>query len=202
MNENNIIGYDLGIRDNGQIMFDKSVIVPRCPQCGYRTDFVCHNLYYQPPASKSDLSQTLDGQIIANEKFRAFCEGQRHEEVDFRQFCNSPSLWHVLIRRSVRFDAKRRKTRFIDFCTLCHNYDCIVGATPAYLDEGSPLGDGFYRSDLLFACGDRKAPLVFCGAETKRKLQQAGISGIYFLEAFGATEPVRPGGGRSDQHQG
>jgi hypothetical protein len=92
----------------------------------------------------------------------------------------------LLVDRVVSFDAKSRRTRFINCCAVCGNYDEVIGATPAYLEVPGPLEDGIFRSDLLFGSGNAKHPLIIVGLETKERLEGAGLKGLLFREAYHA----------------
>ncbi len=48
-----------------------------------------------------------------------------------------------------------------------------------------PLEDGFYRSDLLFASGNEKHPLIFVGIKTKAKLEATNLNGLEFAPVYG-----------------
>ncbi len=89
-----------------------------------------------------------------------------------------------MVQNVVPFDAERRKTRFGPLCSVCGNHQYIVGATPALLKVKEPLGDGIFRSDLLFGAGDGKHPLRFVGPKTKALMQAADLK-IVFSPAEG-----------------
>jgi hypothetical protein len=132
-----------------------------------------------------DISHTYDGQTIVSKAFKEFCEKNEYRWIKFGEFENDPNHFHLILRRVVKFDAVRRKTRFEHLCPHCGNYESIVGVKPAYLLVNEPLGDGFYRSDLLFASGNEKHPLTFVGIQTRAKLKLSGLKGLEFAPAFG-----------------
>lgn len=161
--------------------------VPRCPACGFRTNFLSHNpLYRQPRKRKSDFLVTYDGSKIVTHVFRDFCLSEGYKGIRLPEFRNDPDHFHLLVDDVVKFDAKRRETRFIDFCPVCENYDEVIGADPAYLIRKTPLNDGIYRTDLLFAGGDRKRPVIIIAPETKRKMEAANLKGLIVEPAYGS----------------
>jgi hypothetical protein len=185
----NVVGFSLSGQDNDSFMFQKHEL-PRCPACGYKTDFLSHNSNYVLRRKAPDYSTTYDGHYIVSERFRQFCRRQKYTGLEFGQFKNDPNHFDLQVEPVIPFDAKRRETRFIKLCQVCGNYESVVGAYPSYLKCSDPLPDGFYRSDLLFASGDEKHPVFYVGAETKEKLKRARLTGLELEPAYGLEPSI------------
>jgi hypothetical protein len=181
----NIVGYKIGGQDNDTYMFRDDSSLQKCDGCGYRLDFYATNRQYCLKKSGSDISATYDGQTIVSQIFKEFCEQNKFKGVKFVAFENDPNHFHLTVTPEVKFDAIRSKTRFENLCSQCGNYESIVGAKPAYLLAAQPLRDGFYRTDLIFASGNEKHPLILVGQETKAKLEAASLVGLEFSPAYG-----------------
>jgi predicted RNA-binding Zn-ribbon protein involved in translation (DUF1610 family) len=180
-----VVGYYLSVADSRSRMFRDDSSLKKCPTCGYRLDFFAHNPQYGLRSADYDLCATYDGQLIGSLAFKRFCEEQNYSSIIFREFDLDEIHFHVIFENIVPFDAIRRKTRFEKLCPTCGNYESVVGAKPAYLRLSSPLVDGLYRSDLLFASGNEKGPAEFAAVCTKEKMLAAGIRGVTFHEAKG-----------------
>ena len=166
----NIVGYVLGGHDNNTYMFDSiRPVVEKCPQCGYRLDFLMSNAHYKltktfSPAymdivvtPKTDLSVTYDGQTIVTKKFKEFCHQHGYAGLDFVSFLADKNHFHFLVSTELEVDAVRGGTRFDKLCPVCDSYESITRGYE-YLQRQQPLPDGFYRTDLLFGSGTRKVP--------------------------------------------
>jgi hypothetical protein len=192
-----VVGYTLSVPDNGTFMFRDASELERCEACGYVLTFMSHNPAYQLRKREADyqhdgyfkrgadLSATYDSYYVASKRFRDFCLGQSYEGLIFLEFAKDKNNFNFMVKRTVKFDARRRGTVFERLCRVCKSYESVVGATPSYLLRSKPLRDGFYRSDLLFGSGDRKSPDIFVGVETKSKLEAAKLKGLTFLPAYG-----------------
>lgn len=194
----NIVGYVLGGHDNGTYMYepgDKAISL--CPRCGFRLDFFPTNPDYalkkrfkpvtgQPTVSKETaLSSTYDGQLIVSQGFKDFCLQQGYAGLNFIEFPKDPQHFQLIVINQVKFDSERRGTRFLGLCPICGNYDAVIGASHAPLQLAEPLADGFYRTDLLFASGDGKHPLIIVGTKTTSKLKAMKFKGLIFEPAYG-----------------
>lgn len=209
-----IVGYSLRGQDNGTVMFKdteakplcpvstafllpeerealydntaRDTNMPRtCPSCGWRLDFQAHNPKYTLRSTRRDISATYDGQLIVSKRFRDFCVDNNYVDMQFLPFENDLFHYHMIVDEVVKFDAVRRETKFTNKCDTCGNFQSIIGADPTFLLVNKPLADKFYRTDILFASGNDKHPLIIVGIETKAKLKAAGLKGIDFSPAYG-----------------
>ncbi len=182
-----VVGYTMFGPDNDTHMFkgDTKAGFRKCEKCGYRVAPIVTNPAYVPRKTRHDLTSTYDGQWIVTEAFKSLCEREGYPGLDFLPFENDARHFHLVPRRQVKFDSARRKTRFERLCKTCNRYESVVGATPAYLRRRGPLPAGVFRSDLAFASGDEKSPLLLVGEGTRDKIVAARLEGIVFEPAFG-----------------
>ena len=195
-----VIGYTLSVPDNGTFMFPEKTDVKRCDVCGYPLDFLAYNPNYafrkRARDSKldgyvrrgADVSATYDLYYIVSDYFRDFCLREGYEGLVFESFINDPTHFYLVVNNIVKFDAVGGDVRFEKLCEACGNYESVVGAHPSFLLRSEPLGDEFYRTDLLFGSKDRKRPSVLVGEETKAKLKAAQLKGLTFHPAYGAEK--------------
>lgn len=202
----NIVGYTLGGHFNDTYMFAEDIPVNknpdapnRCSGCGYRIDFFPHDPNYVfrrtfRPAYMPEviiskkttaLSATYDGQVIVSREFKEFCLQQGYRGLSFLEFLHDKEHFHLIVTPQVQFDSARRQTQFSCLCRTCGNYRQVIGALPAFLQVTEPLADGFYRTDLLFASGNEKHPLIIVGVETRSKLKTAKLKGLELEPAYG-----------------
>lgn len=210
----NIIGYRLGGQDNGTVMFKplpEELICPvstaflstdekkslyaessttqnrpeTCGTCGYRLDFQAHNPEYRLRSTKRDISETYDGQTIVSVRFRNFCIQNNYEGVHFLPFSSDPNHFHLIAVKIVEFDKVNGRTWNGGFCATCGNYQFVGVSSPYMLEKNTILEDDFYRTDMFFAGGNEKHPLIIVGVETKQKLKAAGLKGLEFSPAYG-----------------
>ncbi len=173
------IGYFLSGPDNDSHMYVDADGLSVCRECGYKTDYEYVNPNLVIKRACYDFSYTFDGCCIVSLAFREFCLRAKYSGLDFKKLPSDPRFYYLILRKQVEFDAAKRKTRFENFCETCGNYESITGATPVFLTENkSPLNSGFYRTNLQFASGNEKHPLVIVDVETFRVLKKNKITGI------------------------
>lgn len=181
----NLVGYKLTGQDNGTAMFEEEDAVPRCPHWGYRLNFEPHNPAYRLRLRRDDIGATYDGQLVVSTSFKNVCLKAGYKGPTFLSFETDPDHHHLIVAPQVAFDAKRRGTRFENLCPVCGNYESVIGARPCDLLVDDPLADEFFRTDLMFASGNEKHPLVIVGIKTKERLLAAGLKGLEFSPAYG-----------------
>lgn len=125
---------------------------------------------------KYDISCTYDGITVASNRFKEVYDANHLQDLRFIPLPDDPSFYQIQARAIVRFDAEQRGTRFEKICAVCGQYESVVGATPVYLrqDESIPKS-GFARTDLEFASGDEKHPLLLCGVDAGEILKSAKL---------------------------
>ena len=69
----------------------------------------------------------------------------------------------------------------MDYCSVCGQYESVVGATPVYVrNVRGPISGGVYRTDLEFGSGREKEPLVIMGLATYPLLMKEKLKGLEF----------------------
>lgn len=176
-----ILGYNLLAQDNGAHFFPDDVpdgIL--CPNCGTCLDYSWHpqELSFSKKKALRDVSYTYDGRLIVSRKFKDFCTNQQYRGIQFHKVFHEPELYYLFPERILPFDSERRKTRFVNKCEICGGYESIVGADPTFLRCTAAVSDGIFRSDLAFASGKEKFPVVIVGPETYGKMKAARLTGL------------------------
>ena len=207
INQDSIAGYNVSTGFNGTRMWKSSdPKVRRCPECKFRLDFLSTNQEYTfkksfnpkvagvgPSVSTTaPLSYTYDICAIASAGFKEFCDAQGYQGLEFAPFSNDYSHFHLISHNIIRIDAEKSKLRFGKRCPTCHNYAYTVFRNPpvCYALQGEYPGDGIYRSDVLFADGDDKHPLMIIGPETKEKFKTAGFKKLAYHVVYRSEEAI------------
>lgn len=128
---------------------------------------------------------TYDDAAIVTSRFRDFCVDNCYKGIRFLEFLQDPNHFHFQVDNVADFDSERNRTRFINLCPTCGDYESVILSGPAYLRTSVPLSDGFFRTDLLFGSGSGKHPLFVIGAETKIKMELAKLKGLVVEPVLG-----------------
>lgn len=145
-----------------------------CSSCG---SFIGSKSYWPSDLKitglKKDFSYSYDGQLIISSKGKTFLEENSTTELRFQKVNSIPEAFVVEASIEVMFDTDRRKTRFIDHCTECGNFESIVGSTPPFLKTSINIEQmGVYSTDIKFGSGKEKSPLMIVGGKMGRKLKK------------------------------
>lgn len=176
------IAYCLFGPDNDTHMWASPEVT--CPACGCSTVPVATNPEFRLKKHKLDVSFTYDGACIVSSAFKDLCANEAGAQ--FQSLLKEPGFYRFMASQVVPFDAERRSTRFERLCAQCHNYESVVGATPAYLKGvSSPLQRGVYRTDLSFGSGNEKSPLLIVSPDVQERIHTAKLRGA----EFSAIEP-------------
>ena len=126
-----------------------------------------------------DLSATYDGVVVASGAFKKVYDEACLKGLFFRTLPTDPEFYAIQATRTVPFDYERRKTRFMKRCSVCEQFESVIGATPVLLKPESRFGElEFVRTDLEFGDSDGKHPLILCGAVAKRALERHKLQGV------------------------
>jgi len=126
-----------------------------------------------------DISVTYDGVYIASKKFKDVCDEHSLSGLRFIPLPDDPAFYQILATEIVEYDAESPGTRFIKQCLICHRFESVVGATPVLLKNPNTIPtNGFVRTDLEFASGDEKSPLLLCGPNAGAVLKRSKLRGI------------------------
>jgi endogenous inhibitor of DNA gyrase (YacG/DUF329 family) len=198
-----IIAYKLGIYDDGTYMLGGPTYratriggfhdwrfgqdgVPHpatCPECGSKTDRDYINPDFRPKKRRRDINSTYDGCIIVSRRFRDFCRRNGWKGLTFVRLPADSDFFVLHISSLLRFDAKKRKTRFENPCPTCGGFYSVIGADPVYLrGVRKPIQEGFFRSDLEFGSGPMKHALTLVGIKTAERLTNRKFPKFYLKE--------------------
>lgn len=132
-----------------------------------------------------DVSLTYDGVVVVSEAFRQVYDKGGLTGLRFKRLRCTPPLYYVWATRSVEFDSERSGTRFFDRCGSCGRYKTVVGTTPVFLRPESFVGSReFVRTDIEFASGDEKHPLLLCGGNAARALNSRDLKRLYLRRSL------------------
>ena len=179
-----IIGYNIGGEFNDSHMFDADdKNLPICKKCGYVTDYDYVDPNFNLKKEIYDISYTYDGRVIVSLKFKEFCLRNKYLGVEFHELEKNPNYFIFKVNNILKFDTKKRKLNYENYCNICGNYESVTPASPILLQNvSSPLKDGFYATDLHFASGNEKSPLLIIGIETFKKIKKEKFKGIYLFK--------------------
>jgi hypothetical protein len=177
--------FSVSVSDNDSFMcsstdrvFDDVISVNVCPECHYRTNFEFVNQLFQLKRKTFDLSVTYDGYYIASLKFKEALNRDGITGIKFVAISKEPEFFVMFVSKVVPFDTEKRKSRAEKYCTVCGNYESIVGATPAFLKE-SPRFD-LSRTDVAFGSGNAKHPLLIARETFVSLVKREKLKGLYF----------------------
>jgi len=169
---------------NNLYFFEGRTDVKRCPVCKellakWEEDLTVNHLVVpiQRRKKKYDISSSYDGVEVVSRRFKELYE---HSAMTGLRFVDlGDEAFAIRATNVVAFDAERRGTSFHKKCEACGRYESVTGATPVYLLPGEIVPHmGFARTDLEFASGDEKGPLLLCGDEVAKILWAAKLKGI------------------------
>lgn len=80
----------------------------------------------------------------------------------------------------VEVDSEKGKIEFQNYCEACGCYEGTYLTFIFLLEQCQELEDNFYKSNILFAHGNYKNPLIIIGPDTYRKLKREKMKGLYF----------------------
>jgi hypothetical protein len=124
------------------------------------------------PLKRYDICATSDGRVLVSERFKHWCGQQSYHGLRFRKVSEQPPYYDFEPTDTVEFDAQRAGTRFEDKCSICGNFESVVGTYPLGLrNVTSPLQHGFFRTDLEFGSRWEKSPLIMVGIRTKEAMK-------------------------------
>ncbi len=176
-----IIGYDITGPDNRCHIYFEAAGLQRCAKCGFKLEqtYVNPDLRIRPRTY--DFSSTYDNCLIVSRRFKEFCVRFGYTEVICHPLPSDKDFYFLEVKNIIPFDVERGNIRFSNYCDECGNFESITPAYPVFLKNVvEPLKDGFYRTDLVFASGDEKEPLIIVGVETYEKLKREKFHGLYF----------------------
>lgn len=146
-----------------------------CSSCG---SYVGKSHYYPDHLSikklKADFCFTYDGQLLLSKKAVEFLKSESDSKLCFHRVNTDPEIYVLETRETVPFDSDKRKTRFVNPCSLCGQFESIVGSTPVFLKNEGDIGSlSLSTTDLKFGSSKEKSPLYIVGDDLGRKLKKS-----------------------------
>ena len=153
--------------------------LPKCDTCGYRKDYRYTNKDFKLKRKTLDFSSTYDGITIVSLKFKEFCTRYGYKNLVFIDLPKSPSYFQFYIKGNILNYNARLKEKL---CDKCGQYESIIGPSLQLDQIIKPLEDGFYQSDLWFASGNEKSPVMIISQETKQNLEKEKFKNICLIK--------------------
>ncbi|MBQ5982019.1 MAG: hypothetical protein IJL54_07630 [Prevotella sp.] len=155
---------------------------------------VCHNVIEQIPNMDyivrknryRDIAVTYDGFFVVSQKFKAFCDENKYDSLEFVQLPKSPSYYFFAPHKIYELDYIRRGTEFKGYHECCGRFDSIAGCSPAYkhINNNIKNDDFICRSDVFFGSDLNAGPIIIIGMRTLEKIKSYDLSGMYFKNVY------------------
>lgn len=164
--------FSMSAPDSDSYFFQGAPASLFCSECGSYLDepYLPKDLSVRP--GFRDFGFTYDGRLLVSDRARSWFLRHASTELSFSEVNQSNKLFVLNAIAKTKFDSDARMTRFVNKCSLCGQYESIVGATPAFLALPDSIEDfGLYRTDIEFGSGKEKSPLFVVGPELRRLLE-------------------------------
>jgi hypothetical protein len=135
-----------------------------------------------------DCSYTYDGYFIVSKRFKLFYEKSNFMGLKFFKINKKYDLYYAKAFKSIEFDSKRRKTKFLEFNQECEMFNEIVGATPICLKSKKKVTNSFFKTDVLFGRGYSQSPFLIVDIEIGKKLKKEKFKGLQLKEILSKYE--------------
>lgn len=165
---------------NNSWAHDSSTDAPRCPRCGWITDWTWVERDFKLERKRFDASVTNDGHLVVSEKFRSLVG-----EFDvFQPLPNTAGFYTVIPSFVVRFDEQSVPLRRERFCNDCERWESTTtnGVLASVVSDPVPEETGFARTDVEFAWKDRRKPMLLISLGVALRLGAEGLKGMSLME--------------------
>jgi hypothetical protein len=175
--------YALSASDNGSYWTPELKSPLFCCQlCGSKLSRAIDSPSFYLKKKSYDVSSTYDGFLIGSEKFVSLITQLAPgsfiaREVPFDKRYTT-RYWMLEFKHVVKIDRSRALPEFGPVCAQCGQHTHIVGARHYFLDASSILRSGAYRTDLQFADGFEKSPVVIVTENVAKVLLGASLRGL------------------------
>lgn len=160
---------------------------------------ICHNRILDIPdvthrviKRKANLLHTYDSYCIVSSAFKQFCIDNQYPDLEFIEL-GTKGCYFFKAHRKYQLDYKNGygMVNFRGYRSCCGSFDGVTGYSP-YIQPGFtiPSDDFIYSSDWAFGEGAKKHPQIIVGLKTMEKMQQAGLSGIYYHDIYSKNDPI------------
>ncbi|WP_431123855.1 hypothetical protein [Flagellimonas flava] len=176
-----ILGYGLFGPDNGSHLYPIGNGRKICDVLDYvknRQNYLSEE--FKVSNSSFDFSFTYDSALIVSQKFRDFCLRNQYDGLSFYPVPSQKGLYLFKSSNEVLFDTEKRHTKFIDYQEKCKRHDSVVGATPIFIKDNTPLQEGIFRTDVEFGSGYEQSPLILIGELTHQKMKMEKFNSLEF----------------------
>jgi hypothetical protein len=123
-----------------------------------------------------DISCTYDGVTVVSGRFKAVYYDNQLTGLIFKRLPDDPEFDAIQATEIIKIGFDSR-TKFVKQCRVCGRYESVVGPNFALLERAVP-DRGFAQTDLEFASGDEKHPILLCGVESGSILRRAKLKGL------------------------
>lgn len=164
-----------------------------CPACRDIVDpeYVPQNLAAR--AVNSDMVFTRDGHDVTSQKFRDFCHRIGIPKLDLIKVNETPLLYDLRPRAVITYDVDCGPPRFENKCSQCGRYESVIGPKYSCLKGAEfPILEGIYRTDLEFASGQEKHPIIIVGLATAELIKKERFRGIVLNEIHKEMDDGKP----------
>ena len=175
-----VLGYSISAPDNDSYMNEDMWGKDICDCLDFVKNRQAHlNTDFKLTKKNYDISYTYDAYLIVSDRFKQFCVDNKNGDILFYRLPNDEAKFLMTVNSIVKFDTKRRGTKFLNFNSKCNEYNEVIGATPVCLANNLTLPDGFFRTDMEFGGSYAKSPVILLGFDTYTKLKAQKFKGLY-----------------------
>lgn len=173
-----MIRYLISAFDNDMYFFYGRSDIRRCLKCGHLLDKWNEDISAVNIKKMShDISYSYDGVLVVSRKFKSTYEDNNLTGLQIVPLGHG--YYSIYPMDEIQYDIEKRKTRFVNKCSCCGQYESVVGATPVFLKAYSEIPEmGFVRTDIEFGTLDEKHPLCICGQKAGEILLASKLKGI------------------------
>ena len=174
-----LIAYDLCPADLARFDFyEGAPSTVFCPRCGdpVDPDYVPADLGVT--RMHQDIVGTGDGHFVVSQKFKDFCVRMALPDLQFERINRAPPLYDLRVKAIVTYDVACGPPRFEKKCPECGRYESVVQPVESCLTGiDLPIMIGLFRTDLEFASGREKHPILVVGLETAELFRKEKLKG-------------------------
>ena len=175
-----LIAYSLFATDLAKFDFYEgapdSVFCPRC-QDPVDSDYAPADLGVT--VMHHDIVATADGHDIVSQKFKDFCVRIALPNISFVRVNRTPPLYDFRVGQVITYDMDCAPPRLEKQCPNCDRYESVVGPVFSCLKGiDFPILRGLFRTDLEFASGREKRPILIVGLETADLFRKEKLKGV------------------------
>lgn len=179
-----LIAYRLSLQNLARFEFyENAPAEVFCPNCADILDSEYAPRDLTAEAVHFDLVSTRDGHIVVSQKFKDFCHRIGIPDLDLARVNDTPLLYDLRPRAIVTYDVDCGPPRFEKKCPVCGRHESVVGPRYSCIKGVDlPITDGIYRTDLEFASGQEKHPIIYVGLATAELMKKERFRGIVLNE--------------------